>query len=99
MRRPYNAQAAFRRLNRRLFASTLPPVIIKWRRSRDLMGAAYINPPLIVLNSAMRYWPKVAELTLLHEMVHIATGDHTHGRKFQQLMLKLARRGALANLW
>lgn len=100
MRAPYNPRRAFLRLNRRYFGAGLPAdTIVKWSRSPDLMGAAYIQPCMIVLNIGLRRWPKAAELTLLHEMVHLATGDKTHGARFQRAMLTLAKAGAFANLW
>ena len=42
---------------------------------------------------------RYAKLVLLHEMVHLDTGDYTHGKRFQAGMLRLAAIGALRNLW
>lgn len=42
---------------------------------------------------------RYAKLVLLHEMVHLDTGDYGHGRRFQNGMLRLAALGAFRNLW
>lgn len=76
---------------------------------RDLMGQLLFNsstcePSIIYVARELRGMSSVAELTLLHEMVHLAIlseGDRRtqHGRKFELRMLRLAKQGAMCGLW
>lgn len=59
---------------------------------------------VIEISSELKRFPIVAELVLIHEMVHILMyvrkhNDVGHGPKFQKQMLRLARIGAMARLW
>lgn len=100
--RPTNARLRrrFLYLNRRYFRSRLPhATMVQWKPMKNLMGLCMIDPPLIQLDTAIRPWSRVWELTLLHEMAHLSTGDTSHGRRWMREMMRLARAGAFNKLW
>lgn len=62
------------------------------------------SPEKILVESSYHRIPKVAKMTLLHEMVHVhlyvlGRGRVEHGPVFDACMLTLAGKGAFRNLW
>ena len=56
--------------------------------------------PLILLHEGLKPFPKVVELTILHEMCHKAIPlRYDHGDRFQGEMMRLAKAGAFKDLW
>ena len=95
-------------LNKRYFHSRLPLVALAWHTNtgkwRDMNGRTEFHggvPILIFLNERLRDTPKLAQLILLHEMVHVYLPYKTkhHGKEFQREMKRLAREGAFDDLW
>lgn len=56
------------------------------------------GPQLILFNHKLEPWQDVVEMSLLHEMAHMATCNN-HGRRWQQCMLSLAKAGAFKDRW
>ena len=61
-------------------------------------------PTTIGISPWLRFSTKLTQLVLLHEMVHIELypkhdGYSKHGKKFQNGMMRLARKGYLKGLW
>ena len=92
------------RLNWLYFGNRLPlDTQVKWHRMRgdDSDSAAFVefdDPPTICVSKELRAWPRIAEFSLLHEMVHLDSGAE-HGARWQRGMRRLARVGAFAKLW
>src|SRR5690348_14172497 len=52
------------------------------------------------ISTALKGFPEIARLTVLHEMAHIHLYPYMkHGKKFQDEMIRLAVRGAFKGLW
>jgi len=97
---PFNLSRRFSSLNRRFFGGKLPrDTIVVWMRNRDLMGACILAPATVSVHQGLRNWPKAAEMTLLHEMCHLALGNYGHGPTFQREMRRLALAGAFDRIW
>jgi len=56
------------------------------------------GPQLILFNHKLEPWQDVIEMSLLHEMAHMATVNN-HGRRWQSEMLRLAKAGAFRDRW
>lgn len=100
--RPTLLTKAYKLYNRKYFGGRLPnppEVTVRWEDIEEsLMG--YQEGTEIAISRKYRYSNSIWRLTLLHEMVHLATpGGHAHGKEFQGRMLKLAKAGAFKKLW
>jgi hypothetical protein len=104
-RMPLNSvlQSRLRYLRSRYFAHRLPrDIVVIWTKSTDYMGMATMEPPYIIaIDPELAKWHKVWELTLLHELCHISSGDATHkrGGPWDLEMHRLAAAQAFRNLW
>ena len=96
------------RLSRKYFRNNLPLVALAWNQNagkwRAINGKTHFHggvPTLILLNERLRDMPKLAQLILLHEMVHVYLPYETkhHGPEFQREMRRLARVAAFDDLW
>lgn len=90
--------------NRRYFGNKLPRSIelVFTEHVRGAIGVTMLSyePPIIMIAQSIRHLTTTVELTLLHEMVHVLLGPRVnHGPKFQNEMLRLAKAGAMKELW
>jgi hypothetical protein len=93
---------AYKQYNRRYFGNKLPDpseVKVIWEDlGEQLMGLQ--DEDVITINSKHRRINPVWRGTLLHEMVHLKCPKRVnHGPKFQKEMMRLARLGALKDVW
>jgi hypothetical protein len=98
---------AYREYNRLYFAGTLPAgVLVAWGDNLEDSLSVVVREKesgrcAIFINKRLRWAPELAELLLLHEMVHVAhweiKGDDDP--RFQAEMLCLAKAGAFKGLW
>ena len=111
----------YNRFNRLYWKGKLPSdVIVRWASSQELSGQGFNRAPwgiaipgdkrdpgVILLDSELqrRNWGKVRDLTLLHEMAHIALPKAHHQKSrskkvgvFRKEMRRLAAIGALDDL-
>jgi hypothetical protein len=105
----------YNRFNSRYFSGQLPPdTIVRWASPQEMSGQGFNaapwgiffpssdgEPALILLDRNMqkRGWGKLRDLTLLHEMAHVANPKNEHGKKFEKEMRRLAQEGAFEGLW
>lgn len=104
-------QAAYAEKNRLYFAGKLPAKITTcWDptlQTVNLLGYTDRRTPdgsfRIRLSPALQPVGIVAEIILLHEMVHVRLFERTamdsHGKEFRNEMRRLAREGAFDELW
>lgn len=96
--------------NSRYFRGKLPDIPVVWVNhdkgkwmARSCFDAKTSEPLFIQMKSYLKKIPNVAQLTLLHEMVHIEQAKvphkQMHGRKFQKRMKQLAEVGAFNLFW
>ena len=93
-------QRAYARYNRLYFRNRLPRKFsVKFERGITEMG--YFRhrgpkPVCIRLNEKLRGWNSAWELTLLHEMCHLATASETtdHGPRWRRERRRLYKLGA-----
>lgn len=95
-------QNMFKRLNRAYFGKRLNCKVIftNLLRKEDCIGICY-NPDEIQLDKSLKKVPCVAEMTLLHEMVHAEQWFRNvkhHGRAFQKRIQQLYNQGAYDGL-
>jgi len=97
---------SYLRYNRLWFSNRLPEdMVVRWSRRmpHNLYGVyneeAYGEG--IFINAIWRGFYEIAQLTLLHEMAHVATESEKkhHGPRWKREMRRLARIGAFDNLW
>jgi hypothetical protein len=94
----------YREANARWFGGRLPDDIdlllaphegcsgVTWQGDADSF--------IILINPAYALDKRVVKLVLLHEMAHVALWPYKkHGRLFEEEMLRLAKAGAMKNLW
>ena len=87
--------------NRKYFNNKLPKDwVIEFRRTHFL-GYCDFDSEEIILNSSWAYrsGTKLWRATLLHEMCHLACPGTTHGKEWQQEMLRIAKLGAFNKVW
>lgn len=98
----------FELYNQAYFGSQLPATAVHFEEPWDqdhkkhLMGALWhmgAGQHLIQISPYYAPDPKEANLTLLHEMCHLDTGEHEHTSRWQACMHRLASEGAMDNLW
>ncbi len=95
-------KAWFRYFNRKHFDSRFPADTDVFYAPDDRLhgeAAGYPNGEGAIKIDTTVAGTRYAKLVLLHEMVHLDTGDYSHGKRFQQGMLRLAAKGALRNIW
>ena len=108
-------QRQFDYYNRRYFGNKLKRIPVHWYRKPqrrykmtrkswlDIAGRTYYrdgHPSQIWLHWKLRKCPNYAKIVLLHEMSHAALPYRiVHGPKFQQQMMKLAKKCAFKELW
>lgn len=90
--------------NQKYFQNKLPHnVAIFWATKDkigvDCMARCYHTAPAIVMLDELKEFPCVAQLSLLHEMVHLEFPKAGHGKKFVGRMRQLAKQGAFDKLW
>lgn len=93
-------QDAYRRHNKHWFRGRLPQCRVRWSKHlRDM--AEYDGDQSIKINAAFKDWPGAWNMSLLHEMAHVATRSECieHGPRFKAEMLRLARAGAFDPYW
>ena len=84
--------------NRTYFGKKLPNNLqVRWAVLSDLDMGWQLDDT-IVISEELQRWPAIAQLVMLHEMVHVKTGGY-HGKRFQNEMLRLAKAGAMKDLW
>ena len=92
----------FRRMNKAWFRNRLPAgTVVRFCRLNKKIVADAV-PGEIRMNTRFRDCPRITEMTLLHEMVHLLLwggGEDDHGDKFQAEMLRLAQAGAFRYCW
>ena len=101
----------FRAYNRAYFENSLPdPKILRYTELKDAAGVTHyeeggINrvPQEILIHSALRYFPRISQTILLHEMAHVSIncvgGCHVfHGMRWQAEILRLFMAGAYEEL-
>ena len=98
-------QRIYSSVNDEYFSGKLPKdTTVEWGdlSNEDSMGLTLHRPGggnLIILDPNANRIRRVAILTELHEICHVATQDFEHGEKWQGCMLHLAEQGAFADLW
>jgi hypothetical protein len=98
---------AYQEYNRLYFAGTLPTsVLVAWGDNLEDSPSVAVREKesgrcAIFINKRLRWAPELAEILLLHEMVHVAHWDFKgdDDPRFQAEMLKLANQGAFQGLW
>ena len=90
----------YRSFNRKYFNNSLSKdVDLKFGHTSGLLGYQLGEEIVLSKNKAYRK-ESIWKGTLLHEMVHLKVSESAdHGPKFQKEMLRLARKGAFANIW
>jgi len=98
---------AYREYNRLYFTGTLPAdVVVAWGDNLEDSASVVVREKesghcAIFINKRLRWAPELAEILLLHEMVHVAhweiKGDDDP--RFQAAMQRLAAEGAFKGLW
>lgn len=91
----------FRSYNKRYFEDRLPPDTDVFYAPIDNHAHCEIHQNgerIIIIDTAL-WGLRHARGDLLHEMVHLDTGDFTHGKVFQSGMQRLAKAGAFRNIW
>ncbi len=84
--------------NRTYFGKKLPKnTPIRWA-VLDELDLGWQMGDEIVISTALQAWPAIAQIIVLHEMVHLKCGG-SHGKRFQKEMLRLAKAGAMKDLW
>jgi hypothetical protein len=95
-------QRTYNRFNRLYFGGKLPSDIdIRWHRyTKESKICGESDSEVIWVNEAHKAWPKVWQITLLHEMAHVATVNERahHGVKWVKEMRRLMREGAFDGL-
>lgn len=82
-------------------------LFLKYDKTEVERFAAKCNKKFfIVISSRLKPFPHYARLVLLHEMTHVfvdlvlgSRDEKHHGPQFQKQMMRLARSGALEDLW
>ena len=106
----FSLQREFRRLKRafRCFGLRFPAdVRVQWSWEVDEdgnLGEWSELERVIRINSALRRWPVVVSLVLIHEMCHAYCDTYfpersAHGKRWRTLMRVLAVRGVFDRLW
>lgn len=89
--------------NWRWFDGALPEDMdVLYAPMDDAHGLAECHPNeerIITIDTMYAGAPRIAKLTLFHEMNHHYTGQWNHGAKFQLGMVRLAMIGAFKNIW
>lgn len=106
----------YAKYNRKFFGGSLPKMEVRWGRlPRNLWAQAewYLSTgeaAKITLSRRVAICNNLRDITLLHEMAHIAlrntpshqegcTDETTHGSEFKAEMRRLAAEGAFDELW
>jgi hypothetical protein len=96
----------FRKFNVKYFGGALPEPILKYEHitTMNCFGLCEFsdddNQFVITIDPQWASSRSFRHLTLLHEMVHIHIWPHmTHGKKFQDEMMRLALEGAFKEIW
>ena len=67
---------------------------------KDCLGFTMVEWGEIRINKDLKKWSKIAEHTLIHEMVHLSLPPKVfHGPRFEKEMLRLAKAGAFKGVW
>ena len=104
MARLTKLKRAYDDYNDRYFGGKLPDTIkVKWSRTLPGHGRwlSFAEGGIIEIAAWQRKYWMTWNLTLLHEMAHVAT-DHEieeHGPKWHREMRRLARSGAFDKIW
>jgi len=95
----------FRKFNAKYFDGELPEPLIKYEHITDMKCFGLCEQLadesfVITIDSQWASSRSFRHLTLLHEMVHIHIWPcATHGKKFQDEMMRLALDGAFKEIW
>lgn len=94
----------YQHYNRKYFGGELPDdVVLFWEQSSEIYGDCNEmadGEMVIRINPAIMGFAPLWQITLLHEMAHLKLWPYeTHGKKFQNEMLRLATLGALKKIW
>ena len=76
-------------------------MVVRFEDMREL-GKTYGfcgRPLYILINRKIAWHWMLAEMTLLHEMVHVENMKVEHGPWFHKRMLRLAKDGAFRRCW
>jgi hypothetical protein len=103
-------QNVYRAFNSLYFRSKLPDIPVIWSnsRQRDWNGRTVyyqgeLWPKRIMLKRWLMGHPNIAQMILLHEMVHVEQShlphSQAHGNAFHRRMKQLAQRGAFRRFW
>lgn len=93
----------FLHYQRKYFPKVPPNTAVYWEPAAGALGDVSEDDNgdfTIRIDPSLRFSSAMAKLTLLHEIAHIACGmEGDHGEPFQREMQRLAKLGALADLW
>lgn len=95
----------FRKFNEKYFDGRLPEPILRYEhiiemRCFGLCEQLEDNSFVITIDPQWASSRSFRHLTLLHEMVHISIWPcATHGKRFQDEMIRLALEGAFKEIW
>lgn len=93
----------YRSFNRKFFHPPLPDAALMWSPCDGDFGLANQEEDgtfFIKLNPQFSLDERMAKMTLLHEMCHLAIWPiKNHGKKWKAQMLRLAQEGAFDGLW
>jgi predicted metal-dependent hydrolase len=96
-------QRGFKAINRQYFGRRLKATVRFKKfsgKDRSSLGYALWELNEIYINQEIRNWWGVVEMTLIHEMAHLALPKTVvHGPKFEKEMLRLAKAGAFKGIW
>jgi hypothetical protein len=98
---------AYARFNKTYFGNKLPKDMVVRFAKLDInnVGLAvtyckFERPLYIDISRPLAVHSMLADMTLLHEMVHVENPKWCgHGPKFQKRMLQLAKKGAFRDCW
>ena len=94
---------AYAEFNRKYFRNRLPHDMVVRFAADEGCGTTYVQygrPLYIILNKRLAWHNMLADMTLLHEMVHVEHPEwRGHGPRFHKRMLQLAKAGAFKSCW
>ena len=98
---------AYAEFNRKYFRNRLPHDMVVRFAADEGCGTTYFQygrPLYIILNKRLAWHNMLADMTLLHEMVHVELDKFRAscgrcGHRFNRRMKKLAQTGAFNGLW
>lgn len=106
--KPLDLQKEFDYVNKTYFDGKLPPVPVKWGNligGRKAADGCIESDGTIVIDNLLKYRPRLAAITVRHEMVHLSLPeyfgcipDKDHGMLFQAGIFRLINMGAYDGL-